>query len=50
MVSEDIVKVIVDYNLSKKKKKSDIDTGLFSLIYKSKVNFKRNNTNVLENR
>jgi len=35
-VSEDIVKVVVDYNFSKKKKRSDVDTGQFSLIHKSK--------------
>lgn len=37
-VSDDIVKVVVDYNLNpEKKKKKEIDTGLFSLIHKSKV-------------
>lgn len=37
MVLEDTVKVLVDYGMSKKKKKKDIDTGLFTLIHKSKV-------------
>jgi tubulin monoglycylase TTLL3/8 len=39
MVSEDLVKVVVDYNMAKKKKgvkKSDISTGLFNCIHKSK--------------
>ena len=34
---EDTAKVVVDYGMSKKKKKSDIDTGLFTSIYKTKV-------------
>lgn len=41
-VSEDIVKVVVDYNLAKKKKKSEVDTGQFSLIHKSKVSSDEN--------
>jgi len=36
LVSEDMVKVVVDHGMSKKKKKSDIDTGLFTRIHKSK--------------
>jgi hypothetical protein len=34
MVSEDIVKVIVDYGMAKKKQRKKIDTGLFTRIYK----------------
>ena len=37
MASEDYVKVMVDYNLAGKKKRSTVDTGLFENIYKSKV-------------
>ena len=33
MVLSDLPKVVVDYNLAKKKKKG-IDTGLFTCIYK----------------
>jgi hypothetical protein len=33
-VLSDIVKVIVDYNLSRRNNKKNIDTGGFSLIYK----------------
>ena len=36
MLSEDIIKVIVDYSLCPKRKRSSVDTGLFSLIHKSK--------------
>lgn len=39
MVLEDVVKVIVDHGMSKKKNKKDIDTGLFTCIHKSKVSF-----------
>jgi len=36
-VSDDIIKVVVDYNLNPtKKKKKEIDTGLFTCIHKSK--------------
>jgi len=36
-VSDDIIKVVVDYNLNpSKKKKKEIDTGLFTCIHKSK--------------
>jgi len=36
MVSEDVVKVVVDYGMAKKKQRSEISTGLFSCIHKSK--------------
>jgi len=36
MVSEDVIKVVVDYGMSKKKGKSKIPTGLFTKIHKSK--------------
>jgi len=36
MVSEDVIKVVVDHNMAKKKQRSDIPTGLFSCIHKSK--------------
>jgi len=35
-VSEDLIKVVVDHGMAKKKKKSEISTGLFSCIHKSK--------------
>ena len=34
---EDTAKVVVDNGICKKKKKSDVDTGLFTCIHKSKV-------------
>ena len=34
--SEDFVKVVLDFNGSKKKKRSEVDTGLFTRIYKAK--------------
>eukprot|EP01016_Furgasonia_blochmanni_P013144 TRINITY_DN16657_c0_g1_i1.p1 TRINITY_DN16657_c0_g1~~TRINITY_DN16657_c0_g1_i1.p1 ORF type:complete len:272 (+),score=56.10 TRINITY_DN16657_c0_g1_i1:63-878(+) len=36
LVMEDTVKVIVDYGNAKKKKRKEVDTGLFRLIHKSK--------------
>jgi len=36
LVMEDTAKVVVDYGMSKKKKKSEIDTGGFTCIHKSK--------------
>jgi len=36
MVMEDTAKVVVDYNMSKKKKKSEVDTGGFTCIFRSK--------------
>ncbi len=35
-MSEDIVKVVVDYYGAPKKKRSTIDTGLFTPIFKAK--------------
>jgi hypothetical protein len=35
MVSEDIVKLVVDYGMSTKKSKKDIDVGLWRCIYKN---------------
>lgn len=37
MASEDYVKVMVDYNLASKKRKSKVDTGKFENIYDAKV-------------
>ena len=36
LVLEDAIKVMVDYEMSKKRNKKDIDTGYFRCIYKSK--------------
>ena len=36
MVLEDTVKVVVDYAHAPDKKKKNIDTGLFEMVYKSK--------------
>ena len=36
MVSEDTIKVVVDYASAPQKKKSKIDTGLYECIYKAK--------------
>jgi len=36
LVCEDTIKVIVDYYMAPKKKKKEIDTGLFKKIYKAK--------------
>ena len=35
MVMEDTVKVIVDYHFASKKKKKEVDTGDWELIYES---------------
>lgn len=37
MASEDYIKVMVDYNLASKKRKSRVDTGKFENIYDAKV-------------
>ena len=36
MVSEDTIKVVVDYAGASEKNKKDIDTGLYKCIYKAK--------------
>ena len=36
LVSEDAVKVVVDYAIAPKKKKKSVNTGLFTCIYKGK--------------
>jgi len=37
-VLPDTMKVVLDYNYAKKYEKENIDTGMFTLIYKGEVN------------
>ena len=39
MASEDYIKVLVDYGMSKKNKRKNVDTGLFEKIIDTKVSF-----------